>query len=68
MRADRLEDRTDENVATANTSVPAAVAREEIVAQSPARRAIGRQFATAHPPMCNDTTGAADTEDAAGRR
>ena len=33
-RADRLEERTDENVATASTSVPAAVASEEIVCQS----------------------------------
>jgi len=51
MRADRLEDRTAENVATANTSVPAAVAKEEIVTQSSVRT-IGRQSATALPPMC----------------
>jgi hypothetical protein len=38
-----LEDRTDANVAIANTSVPAAVAKEETVAQSIARRTIRRQ-------------------------
>ena len=46
MRADRLEDRTAENVAKANTSVPAAVANEAIVVQSTARRTIGREFGT----------------------
>src|SRR5690348_3550957 len=34
MRAERLPERTDANVATAKTSVPAAVASEAIVAQS----------------------------------
>ena len=34
VRAVRLLERTDENVAMANTSVPPAVASEEIVAQS----------------------------------
>ncbi|MGI8752408.1 MAG: hypothetical protein ACR2MN_08875 [Acidimicrobiales bacterium] len=34
VRAALLADRTDANVATANTKVPPAVAREEIVTQS----------------------------------
>jgi hypothetical protein len=34
MRADRFDDRTDENVAMASTSVPKPVASEEIVVQS----------------------------------
>jgi len=60
MRADRLEDRTAENVAKANTSVPAAVAKDEIVVvQSTARKAISRQSATALPPMGKGTTEAA---------
>jgi hypothetical protein len=33
MRADRLAERTDANVATASTSVPAPVASDEIVSQ-----------------------------------
>jgi type IV secretory pathway VirD2 relaxase len=37
MRADRFEDRTAENVATAKTSVPTAVAREEATTQSIAK-------------------------------
>jgi hypothetical protein len=42
MRADRLEDRTAENVAIANTSVPAAVANEETVTQLTVRNVISR--------------------------
>ena len=42
MRAERLEDRTAENVAAASTSVPTAVANEEITTQL-AARAIGCQ-------------------------
>jgi hypothetical protein len=34
MRAERLAERTEANVATARTSVPAPVANDEIVAQS----------------------------------
>lgn len=34
MRADRFDDRTAENVASASTSVPPAVASDEIVCQS----------------------------------
>ena len=34
MRAERLDDRTEANVAIASTSVPTPVARAEIVAQS----------------------------------
>src|SRR6516225_9999875 len=37
IRAERLADRTEANVATASTSVPPAVASEEIVAQSAIR-------------------------------
>src|SRR6478736_7297611 len=37
-RADRFDDRTAENVASASTSVPPAVASDEIVAQSVIRR------------------------------
>jgi hypothetical protein len=50
MRADLLEDRTAENVATASTSVPTPVAKEEIVAQSTARRYISRQSGSAPDP------------------
>ena len=51
MRADRLDDRTAENVAIANTSVPAPVAKEEIVTQSTARRTIIRQSGSLLPPI-----------------
>jgi hypothetical protein len=40
MRAERFDERTDANVATASTSVPAPVTNEEIVAQSVARKGI----------------------------
>jgi hypothetical protein len=43
MRAERFDDRTDANVASASTSVPAPVANAEIVAQSVAGTGIGRQ-------------------------
>ena len=48
MRAERLEDRTAEKVAIANTSVPAAVANEEAVTQLMVRRIIGRQSGSGH--------------------
>src|SRR5207253_4694270 len=38
MRAERFDERTAENVASASTSVPPAVAREEIVCQSATTR------------------------------
>ena len=38
IRAERLDERTAANVATASTSVPPAVASDEIVAQSAIRR------------------------------
>lgn len=44
MRADRLDDRTAPNVAAANTSVPAPVAKEETVAQSTASETMACQF------------------------
>src|SRR5262245_38823908 len=40
IRAERFDERTDANVATASTSVPAPVTNEEIVAQSVARKGI----------------------------
>ena len=39
VRADRFDDRTDANVATASTSVPAAVPSDEIVSQLAIRAA-----------------------------
>ncbi len=57
MRADRLEDLTAENVAKASTSVPAAVAREEIVAQSTvAGGVMWRQSGSALPVRAIDMT------------
>jgi hypothetical protein len=61
MRAERFEDRTADNVAAANTSVPVAVANEEIVAQSTARRTISRQSGSAFPLRAIDVTGKADS-------
>ncbi len=46
MRADRLEDRTAENVATASTSVPTAVANDETTTQSTVRRTTRDQYAS----------------------
>ena len=43
MRAERLAERTEANVATASTSVPPAVASEEIVAQSAIRLSAGER-------------------------
>ncbi len=44
-RAERLDERTDEKVATASTSVPPAVASDEMVTQS----AIGPRVYPARP-------------------
>src|SRR5437016_2288143 len=48
-RAERFAERTEENVATARTSVPPAVASEEIVAQSAiARASIDARYTATH--------------------
>ena len=48
MRADRLEDRTAENVATASTSVPTAVANDETTTQSTTGRTMPGHFDRGH--------------------
>src|SRR5437879_5523017 len=50
MRAERFDERTAANVATASTSVPAPVTSEEIVDQEVARRGTTLQFVKREGP------------------
>ena len=51
MRAERFEERTAANVATASTSVPAPVSSEEIVDQSVAENSIIASLPPESPPL-----------------